>query len=601
MIALLRKSAFALLLLSAACQQPGGGPGSPQAEAFLDAYNQQYQTLSLAYAEAEWQANTYIVDGDEESLAAVTQNHEALAAFTGSEQNIQAARRLLEEDLEVNDLQRRQLERVLYLAAGNPQTVPDLVKRRIELEARLNQQLFAFDFQVDGESLDTNQIDQLLRESNNLADRRKVWEASKEVGQVLKADLAEARDLRNGVVQDLGYDNYYAYQVADYGMNADEMQALLDDALRQLRPLYRELHTWTRYELAKRYGSEVPELLPAHWLPNRWAQDWSALIQVEGVDLNGVLANKPAPWLLKQAEAFYVSMGFPSLPSRFWDQSSAYPLPADAGYKKNNHASAWHMDLDQDVRVLMSVVPNTDWYETTHHELGHIYYYLSYARPEVPLLLREGANRGFHEAIGSQMGLAAMQTPFLQARNLIAADQEIDPIPLLLKEALNNVVFMSFGAGTMPAFERALYEAEIPAEDFNEYWWQAATHYQGVVPPAPRGSEFADGLSKTHIINDPAQYYDYAFSIILLFQLHDHVARNILDQDPRASNYLGSKKAGEFLKTLLEAGATRDWRELLREATGSDFSAEPMLRYFEPLQLWLEKENQGRIHTLPPL
>jgi peptidyl-dipeptidase A len=90
----------------------------------------------------------------------------------------------------------------------------------------------------------------------------------------------------------------------------------------------------------------------------------------------------------QQAERFYVSLGFPNLPATFWERSSLYPVPEGAGYKKNTHASAWHLDLDHDVRSLMSVENNPEWYETTHHELGHIYYYLSYTNPQVPVLLR---------------------------------------------------------------------------------------------------------------------------------------------------------------------------------------------------------------------
>ena len=66
----------------------------------------------------------------------------------------------------------------------------------------------------------------------------------------------------------------------------------------------------------------------------------------------------------------------------------------------------------------MSVEPNAEWYETTHHELGHIYYYLCYTNPDVPPLLREGANRAYHEAIGSLLGLAAMQPRFLAGSGL---------------------------------------------------------------------------------------------------------------------------------------------------------------------------------------
>ena len=107
-----------------------------------------------------------------------------------------------------------------------------------------------------------------------------------------------------------------------------------------------------------------------------------------------------------------MSLGFDPLPKSFHERSSLYPAPIDAGYKKNNHASAWHMDNELDVRSLMSVEPNTEWWETTLHELGHIYYYMEYTNEDVPVILRGGANRAYHEAMGSLMGLAAMQTIF---------------------------------------------------------------------------------------------------------------------------------------------------------------------------------------------
>ncbi|MFC7669711.1 M2 family metallopeptidase [Hymenobacter humi] len=115
---------------------------------------------------------------------------------------------------------------------------------------------------------------------------------------------------------------------------------------------------------------QVPDYLPAHWLPNRWGQDWGSMVDVKGLNLDATLAKKGAEWQVKQGERFYQSLGFPALPASFYEKSSLYPLPKDAGYKKNNHASAWHMDLNQDLRSLMSVEPNTEWYETAHHEPG---------------------------------------------------------------------------------------------------------------------------------------------------------------------------------------------------------------------------------------
>jgi peptidyl-dipeptidase A len=384
-------------------------------------------------------------------------------------------------------------------------------------------------------------------------------------------------------------------------MTTDQMLALTDRLVRELRPLYRELHTWARYELAKRYGAPVPDQLPAHWLPNRWGQDWSALVEVEGLDVDSALAGRSAEWVVREGERFYRSLGFPALPASFWERSSLYPVPPGAAYQKNTHASAWHVDLDRDVRSLMSVEPNREWYQTVHHELGHVYYYISYSRPEVPIVLREGANRAYHEAIGSMIGLAAQQRRFLAGRGLVPPNARVDTTAQLLQEALSFVVFIPWAAGTMTRFEHALYAGGLEPDRFNAKWWELVERYQGIVPPAPRGERWADALTKTHVSDDPAQYYDYALSFALLFQLHDHIARRILRQDPHDTDYHGSREAGAFLRRLMAPGASRPWREVLRETTGRDLDARAMVDYFAPLHGWLREQNRGRRATLPEL
>lgn len=577
------------------------------ADGFLSYYTDNLQPLYYASAEAEWAANTRIVAGDTLTAARTRAANEALADFTGSVDVIQQARLLLDERDRLDPLQVRQLEQILYDAAANPQTVPELVRERIAAETAQTETLYGFTFTLDGEEVTPNEIDRLLRESEDVEERLAVWRASKEVGPELTDGLQALRRLRNETVQALGYDNYFQYQVSDYGMTTEEMLALMEQINEELRPLYRELHTWARYELAERYGEPVPDQIPAHWLPNRWGQDWSALVDVEGLDLDAALEERSAEWLVEQAEEFYVSLGFDELPESFYTKSSLYPLPPGADYKKNTHASAWHLDLGTDVRSLMSVEPTSDWYETTHHELGHVYYFMAYTNPDVPLVLRGGANRAFHEAVGSLMGLAAMQPRFAASVGLVepAEDGGADPVQSLLKEALNYVVFIPWSAGVMTEWEHDLYAEALPAERWNQRWWELKREYQGIVPPADDraavGTAFNDAATKTHINNDAAQYYDYALSFVILFQLHDHIAREILDEDPRDTNYYGREEVGAFLREILTPGATVDWRELLQETVGSDISAEPMLAYFEPLRAWLEEQNEGRTYTLPEL
>lgn len=586
-----------------AAPEPATQPAVPRwderAETFLAAYSTEYQRLYTQATEAEWRSNTRIVPGDTSNAGATARANERMAAFTGSAANIKELRELLDHKDQLTELQVKQLQTALYNAANSPQTIADVVKRRIKAEAAQTEKLYGFDYKYAGKSVTTNDLDELLRKEKNPLKRQQIWDASKEIGPTLKDGLLNLRDLRNQTVQALGYPDYFTYQASDYGLSREEMLALVRKINTELRPLYRELHTYARYELAKKYNQkQVPDYLPASWLPNRWGQDWSAMVDVKGLNLDPVLAKKGAEWQVKQAERFYQSLGFPALPPVFYEKSSLYPLPKEAAYKKNNHASAWHMDLNQDVRSLMSVEGNTEWYETTHHELGHIYYYLTYTNPEVPVLLRGGANRAYHEAMGSLMGLAATQKPFLAGLGLVDAKSKTDQTQTLLKEALNYATFIPFASGVMSEWENSFYADKLPADQLNAKWWELAKKYQGIVPPTPRGEQYLDPATKTHINDDPAQYYDYALSYVILFQLHDHISKNILKQDPHATNYYGSKEVGAFLADIMRPGASKDWRTVLKEKTGEDLSARAMVEYFQPLMAYLKEQNKGRKYTM---
>lgn len=570
-----------------------------EAQQFIDSYTEEFVQLYADASEAAWKLNIEIIPGDETNKLAAQEADEAMAAFTGSKENIEKAQKYLDQKDQLTDLQVKQLEAVLYAAANNPATVEATVKERIEAENAQTEKLYGFQYMLNGKKVSTNDLDEVLKEENDLGKRLSAWEASKEVGPTLKDGLVNLRNLRNETVQALEYDDYFTYQVSDYKMSTGEMMSTMERLMDELRPLYRELHTWMRYELAKKYGAEeVPEYIPAHWLPNRWGQDWSAGVEVEGLDINAILKEKSPEWIVKEGEKLYTSIGFPALPETFWTKSSLYPYPADSNVKKNNHASAWHMNLKKDVRSLMSVEPNSEWWETANHELGHIYYYMTYTNPDVPPLLRGGANRAYHEAIGSMMGMAAMQKPYLVGRGLVQEGVETNEVQSLLKEAMNSVVFMFFSCGTMSHFEKDLYVDNLPADQFNARWWKYVKEYQGIVPPSERGEEYCDAATKTHINNDAAQYYDYALSYVILYQLHNHIAKNILKQDPRATNYYGQTGIGDFLKEITYPGASKDWKVVLKESTGDELNAKAMLEYFEPLVDWLKEENKGRKYSM---
>jgi peptidyl-dipeptidase A len=243
----------------------------------------------------------------------------------------------------------------------------------------------------------------------------------------------------------------------------------------------------------------------------------------------------------------------------------------------------------------MNVEANAEWFTVAHHELGHGYYFMSYTRPEVPPLLRTGANPAFHEGTGELIALAAGQVPYLKSVGVLPADFHADATAFLLDNALNrSVPFIFWSSGTMAHWEADVYTKHLAPDKWNARWWKYVTEFQGVEPPTARGEEFCDAATKTHINDNPCYYYSYAIAAVLKFQLHDYIARHILHQPPQECNYANNKKVGDFLRSYLVKGATEDWRKVLHEATGEDLSTRAMVDYFQPLMNWLKEQNKGR-------
>jgi len=555
-------------------------PCQDRAERFLQLVNAGTQSLTYVAQEATWAAATDVSPVHDAGAEAAGK---ALAAFAGNKVLLLEARDLLAHRDELKPLTVRELERTLLNAAEGPMTNPALTQARIAAETAQASTMNGFIWHWHGQPISANGIDDLLARSTDLAERRGVWEASKENGKVLREGLLRLRELRNGCAQELGYPDYFALQVAKYQMTAPEMVAMHRRFLQELRPLYLQLHTWVKYELARKYGQPVPRAIPAHWINNRWSQNWTGL--VDGVDFDPYFRTWSPERIVKTAERFYTGLGFPPLPDSFWVKSG----------RKNSHASCWHLDLDTDIRGLMSVENNMEWFSTAHHELGHAYYFISYTNPQVPPLLRDSANPGFHEGIGELIALATRQLPYLKDTGVLPADYQADDMKILLNDALELAIpFMFWSSGTMLEWEDEFYAKAMPAPKLNARWWEIVRAEQGVEPPAPRGEAFCDAATKTHINDTPAYYYNYAVATVFKFQMHDYICKRILHQDVHAANYANRKDVGAFLHAMLAKGATEDWRKVLKEATGEDLSTRAMAEYFKPLMAWLEHENRGR-------
>ncbi|HTE39409.1 MAG TPA: M2 family metallopeptidase, partial [Steroidobacteraceae bacterium] len=290
------------------------------------------------------------------------------------------------------------------------------------------------------------------------------------------------------------------------------------------------------------------------------------------------------------AESFYTSLGFPSLPETFW-QRSLLKQPRDRDVQC--HASAWQMDGADDVRIKQCIEPNQEELFTTYHELGHIFYDLSYKKQ--PYLFQGGAHDGVHEAIGDTINLS--MTPAYLHQVGLAGPAKVSKeatINSQMKVALDKIAFLPFGK-MIDEWRWKVFAGEIQPADYNASWWKIREQYQGIVPPVARGEENFDPGAKYHIpANVP--YTRYFLAFILQFQFHKALCETAGFKGPlHECSIYGNKEAGKKFEAMLAHGAGQPWQDTLAELTGKrEMDAGAIIEYFDPLMGWLKEQNKGQ-------
>jgi len=454
---------------------------------------------------------------------------------------------------------------------------------------------------MEGEKKTLGDVSDIIASDRTPERLLEAWDGWRKIAVPMKDDYAQMVDIANEGAHELGYADVGAMWRAGYDMDADEFAAVADGLWDQVKPLYEALHCHVRAELSDYYGDRVVSdagAIPAHLLGNMWAQSWSniyPLVQPEGsaagVDVTTALVDKKydAIKMVKTGEGFFSSMGFDPLPDTFWDRS-LFVKPADREVRC--HASAWNLDNKDDVRIKMCTKVNEEDFSTVHHELGHNYYQRAY-KNQSPLHLN-GANDGFHEAIGDMIALSI--TPeYLKNIGLIEGlpPAEAD-IALLMQRALEKVSFLPFGL-MVDKWRWQVFSGELTPETYNDGWWALREQYQGVKAPNDRPAEAFDPGAKYHIPGN-TPYMRYFLAHILQFQFHKAACEQAGWEGPlhRCSVY-GNKEVGAKFNTMMEMGASKPWPDALEAFTGTrEMDGSAVVAYFEPLKVWLDEQNKDR-------
>jgi peptidyl-dipeptidase A len=572
-------------------------PTAADAKEFLDGVDATFTRLALDANRAGWVGQNFITTDTEAMDARATQAYaDASSRF--------AKEAVRFDKVEVPADQRRQLNLLkvsLVLATpSDPKEAEELTTLVSSMRAVYGKGKWCPDAAKPDRCLNIDDITKVLATSRNEKEIREAWEGWHTISPPIRKDYQRFAELSNKGAKELGFADTGAMWRAKYDMPPDAFTKELDRLWDQVRPLYLQLHAYVRMKLHQKYGDAVPVKgpLPAHLLGNIWAQDWSNIYDLvspgnvdAGFSLTDILKRRKmgALDMVKAGERFYSSIGFQPLPATFWERS-LFVRPRDR--EVVCHASAWNIDSLDDLRIKMCIDQTAEDFTTIHHELGHNYY--SRAYNALPMIFRDSANDGFHEAIGDTIALSVTPEYLVKIGLLDRAPDASRDIGLLLSRALEKVAFLPFGL-LIDQWRWKVFSGEITPEQYNTAWWALRLKYQGIAPPAMRGEDFFDPGAKYHV-PDNTPYMRYFLAHILQFQFHRALSKTAGCTAPlhRCSIY-ESQTAGKRLDTMLSMGISKPWQEALQVIADSpEMDASAILDYFAPLQTWLQEQTKGQ-------
>jgi peptidyl-dipeptidase A len=426
------------------------------------------------------------------------------------------------------------------------------------------------------------------------------WTGWHTISRPIRKDFVRYVELANKGAKELGFQDNGAMWRSKYDMPPEAFAKELDRLWEQVRPLYMSLHAYARNRLRQKYGDVVPANgpIPAYLLGNMWAQTWDHIYPLlapadadPGYDVTGLLKKHNTDWkgMVKYGESFFGSLGFAPLPQTFWERS-LFLKPRDRDVVC--HASAWDVDLVDDLRLKMCIEITGEDFMTIHHELGHNFYQRAYNKQ--PPFFRDSANDGFHEAVGDTIALSITPEYLVKIGLLDKAPDTSKDIGLLLARALEKIAFLPFGL-VIDQWRWKVFSGEIPPDKYNETWWQLRQKYQGIAPPVARSEQDFDPAAKYHVAGN-VPYMRYFLADILQFQFHRALAQVAGCTGPlNRCSIFDNKAAGTRLNSMLEMGASRPWQDALEKIAGSkEMDATAIRDYFAPLQKWLDEQNNGK-------
>ncbi|MCD6427153.1 MAG: M3 family oligoendopeptidase [Caldisericaceae bacterium] len=507
---------------------------------FLENANEDLVEMGKRVATAYWNLAT---TGKREYGEEVEKAEIEMRTYLSDKEKFSLVKNALNEE-GLNETEKREIK-VLYDEMVPNQLPKERIKATVKKEVEMESIFANFRAKIDGKEVSNNEIDEILKNSNDVSLRKKAWIAGKEIGKEIAPRLIELVKIRNENAKYLGYPNYYDMMMELQELSTEQIHEMFHTFKSQTDDLFVEIKEEIDSVLAKRFGISKKELMPWHYA-DLWFQE---VPQIDSYDYDRLLENKD---LVDLTVKTYDSIGLDI--RDIIERSDLFERKG-----KNQHAFTITIDKKaKDVRVLANVRANVRWAETMLHEFGHASYD-KYIDKNLPLILQEPAHIFTTEAVAMFFGRRARDGEWY--KKIVGVDNKTyEEITPRLKKVLNTqLAITARWVMAFVFFEKELYRS--PDGDLNNLWYDTVHELQYLNIPEERRN-YPDWAAKIHFGTAPVYYHNYLLGEMMASQMRDYIKNNISEE-------ILNPKTGEFfVEKIFKPGALYRWDDLLTKATG---------------------------------
>ncbi|KAK6644333.1 hypothetical protein RUM43_000600 [Polyplax serrata] len=486
--------------------------------------------------------------------------------------------------------------------------------------------------------INQNQINQILYTEEVNADRLKtIWvswfEELRKMNNKTKYDFVQQLS-----ILDLEAEQNGEEELSDYWLKMSDLTWInyesAETLWNELVPLYNKLKHFMISLAIRNFGTDELQdnkLIPTHLLGSLESWDWVTAAEKLGAfnhldayqDLKSWLTDKNTEELYKMADNMTVEFG--SLPQSFYAESRFNEIGGHCRNKLTDYCEREHVmrvmacrNDNQKLSDLLRAVKNTMKMKYLH--------VCGREEEENGFLMREGPRYSvLYESLQGLTALKVLQPQNLRNHNLFKSESEekqkllslittaldvIAPLPYYLVSDLwrlnalkeiDSIVSESDGETTTASLASDAYNglgATVANESYDSTksydsvnltsdWWKYRNRYQGV--SSPDGKAYEDYLQDPNIVWSKPLISKFV-GALLQFQILEYF------DTENSSNYNAE------LMAIMRKGKSQSWEYMVREAFNiTAISVKPLLRYFKPLEEFLDKgikfKNETQIFT----